>query len=48
MKVDILEQTRKDIFAVPIFELEVDLKFINTKSEFLELKMRKLNPTNPK
>ena len=29
MKVDILEQTRKDIFSIPIFEFEVDLKFIN-------------------
>ena len=34
MKVDILEQTRKDIFAVPIFELEVDLKFINIPGDY--------------
>ena len=34
MKVDILEQTRKDIFAVPIFELEVDLNFINIPGDY--------------
>ena len=33
MKVDILEQTRKNIFSVPIFEFEVDLKFINIPDE---------------
>ena len=45
MKVDILEQTRKDIFAVPIFELEVDLKFINIPGEYKPTWESRVNST---